>query len=232
MPRHARYVVPLVPLHIVHRGVNRERCFRDGADFRRYLEYLEEGSERAKCAVHAFVLMDNHVHLLATPTEAHGGGIFMKHVAQGYTQFFNARWKRSGPLWEGRFHSSLVDSETYLLRCHRYIEMNPVRAGMVRRPEWYPWSSHMVNAWGQASQLIALHPMVRALSPDPDERMRRYRAFFDVPGGSDGDDAIREAAQGSFAVGSTAFIERIEEILGRRVTRLRAARPRRTSAVR
>lgn len=221
----------MVPLHIVHRGVDRGRCFRDGADFLRYLEYLQEGSDRSRCAVHAFVLMSNHVHLLVTPTEALGGALFMKFVAQGYTQSFNTRWKRSGPLWEGRYHSSLVDSELYLLRCHRYIEMNPVRAGIVRRPEWYPWSSHMANAWGQPSRLLAIHPMVSAMAWDEEERRRAYRRLFDESS-TEADQAIREAAQGSFALGSGAFIARMEELLGRKVSRQRAGRPRRTNPVR
>jgi putative transposase len=145
MPRHARLRIGGLPLHVIQRGVNRCACFGDESDYGVYLALLEELSTRYECAMHAYVLMTNHVHLLVTPPEPDGASKLMKHLGQRYVQYFNRRHKRTGSLWEGRFRSSLIDSEGYLMRCHRYVEMNPVRAGMVQRPSDYRWSSHGSN---------------------------------------------------------------------------------------
>src|SRR5271165_6570053 len=142
MPRHARFMMAEQPVHVIQRGHNRDACFFDPADYRFYLEQLAALSAQTGCAVHAYCLMTNHVHLLLTPATASGCGALMKHLGQRYAQHVNRTYRRSGTLWEGRFRSCLTQSEHYLLACQRYVELNPVRAGMVRDPGDYAWSSH------------------------------------------------------------------------------------------
>jgi len=146
MPRRARLAVPGIPWHIIQRGNNREACFYDEMDYRYYLQALEEQADKYHCRIHAYVLMTNHVHLLLTPEETDSAALLMKHLGQRYVQYINRTYRRSGTLWEGRFKSCLAQDETYVLTCHRYIELNPVRANMVDHPRDYPWSSYRANA--------------------------------------------------------------------------------------
>src|SRR5262249_33323002 len=139
MPRIARPVLAGLPLHVVQRGINRQSCFFGDADYEGYLEYLGSLAPSFGCAVHAYCLMTNHVHLLLTPETQTACGLLMKNLGQRYVQTVNRRLDRSGTLWEGRFKSCLVPSESYVLACYRYIELNPVRAGMVCAPEQYRW---------------------------------------------------------------------------------------------
>lgn len=141
MPRRARLSLPGIPWHIIQRGNSRSVCFYDEEDCRRYLDELSELAPRFGCAVHAYVLMTNHVHLLLTPVREDSAALLMKHLGQHYVQYVNRVYRRSGTLWEGRFRSCLTQSEDYVLACYRYIELNPVRAGMVRHPGDYRWSS-------------------------------------------------------------------------------------------
>ena len=134
MPRRPRVVLPNVPLHLIQRGNNRQACFYADDDYRFYLEWLETYAREAGCAVHAYVLMTNHVHLLLTSSTAGGAGAMMKRLGQRYVQYVNRTYRRSGTLWEGRYRSSLVLEDDYLLACYRYIELNPVRAGIVEHP--------------------------------------------------------------------------------------------------
>ena len=216
MPRPPRPRIPDIPLHVVHRGVDRAACFRDTCDFLRYLALLEEWASERRCAVHAFVLMTNHVHLLITPSEREACSRLMKDVAQRYSQYCNRTWKRSGPLWDGRFKSSLVDTDSYLLACQRYIEMNPVRARMVKNPGEYPWSSYRTNAYGVPSTLISPHRVYRAMARDSAGCRAAYRALFSEPQDPAQLSAIREALHGAFPLGSKAFIESVERMTGRR----------------
>jgi len=154
MPRRARLTMAGVPWHIIQRGNNRTACFFDAQDYRYYLGTLQEQAERFQCKVHAYVLMTNHVHLLLTPEQEIGPSLLMKHLGQCYVQYINRSYRRSGTLWEGRFKSCLAQTESYVLACYRYIELNPVRAGMVTHPAEYPWSSNKINGQGEASDLI------------------------------------------------------------------------------
>ena len=146
MPRRARLRLAGYPVHIVHRGNNRAACFRDDTDYRVYLVLLCQHSQEFDCAVHAYVLMTNHVHMLVTPQRADGTSFMMKQVAQRYVHYFNKKYGRTGTLWDSRYKSSIVDERRYLLCCYRYIELNPVRAGMVQHPAEYVWSSYGCNA--------------------------------------------------------------------------------------
>lgn len=148
MARKPRFNLPGVPQHIVQRGNNRQPCFYAEADYCRYLEYLHEAAARNQAAIHAYVLMTNHVHLLATPANPFSITHMVQDLGRKYVRYINRTYGRTGTLWEGRYKASLVDGESYLLSCMRYIEMNPVRAGMVSNPAGYRWSSHQGNACG------------------------------------------------------------------------------------
>ena len=221
MPRRARLRFAGVPLHIIQRGNNRITCFFAEQDYRFYLCHLEELAQRFECGVHAYVLMTNHVHLLITPSETDSASLLMKHLGQRYVQYVNRVYQRSGTLWEGRFKSSLVQRQGYLLNCQRYIELNPVRAGMVPHPRDYPWSSYGANGDLRASALVTPHDGYVALGETPEQRAAEYRRLFQ----SELDEAalkeIRSAANGGFALGNQRFKDEISALLGRRVERLR-----------
>ena len=180
MARAARSVLVGLPLHVVQRGINRHRCFFSDVDYATYLRYLQLFSARFGCLVHAFCLMTNHVHLLMTPQTADACARLMKHLGQCYVQCINKRLSRTGTLWEGRFRSCLVRSDSYILACYRYIELNPVRAGMVAAPGQYRWSSYAVNARGKASDLINLHPAYEALGLDAARRASAYQGLCET----------------------------------------------------
>lgn len=152
-------------MHIVQRGNNRMACFEADADRLVYLSMLRDLSALTHCAIHAYCLMTNHVHLLLTPDAEDGPSLLMRDLARCYASYFNRRHERTGTLWEGRFRSCLVDSARYVLGCYRYIEMNPVRAGMVGSPDAYAWSSHRANAGGSRNALLSHHPEYAALTP-------------------------------------------------------------------
>jgi putative transposase len=216
-----------VPLHIIQRGNNRGRCFARERDYRLYLALLEELCPKFECRVHAYVLMTNHVHLLVTPEIATSASNVMKHLGQRYVQYVNRTEGRSGSLWEGRFRSSIVDTDAYLLRCHRYIECNPVRAGMVVDPADYPWSSYRANALGEPNALITPHARYVGLAETTVERRARYLRLFEGEMTNAELARIRDAANGGFALGSPRFIEEMGRLLGRRAGRSREPVPAR-----
>lgn len=146
---------------MVRRGNNRQPIFFEEADNLAYLAWLNESAERYDCAIHAYVLMTNHVHLLLTPKDAQSVSRMMQYLGRRFVPYINHRYGRSGTLWEGRFKSSLVQSEAYLLACARNIELNPVRAAMVARPAEYRWSSHRANAGGNTDALLRPHETYR-----------------------------------------------------------------------
>lgn len=157
MPRRARLAIAGVPWHIIQRGNNRSACFYAEDDYRVYFDTLLEQSVRWRCAIHAYVLMTNHVHLLLTPETCDGPAGLMKNLGQRYVQYVNRTYRRTGTLWEGRYRSCLAQSGNYVLTCSRYIELNPVRAAMVRDPAAYRWSSYRTNAMGHHSSLLQPH---------------------------------------------------------------------------
>lgn len=177
MARPPRLVLPGVALHVVQRGNNRQQCFIEDSDYLVYLHQLRQSSARAGCAVHAYCLMTNHVHLLLTPASSLACGDLMRDLGRRYVRYFNDRHRRTGTLWEGRFRSCLVDSAAYVLACYRYIELNPLRAGMVARPAAYKWSSYASNAGERVDPLIVPHAEFLGLSEDPASRHRAYREF-------------------------------------------------------
>jgi putative transposase len=219
MPRRARLALPDVPLHITQRGNNRCDCFVDDDDRQLYLDLLREHAGAQEVAVHAYVLMTNHVHLLVTPRSAGAIGFAMRHVNQRYAQYFNRRHGRTGTLWESRPYSCLVEAEAYLLTCFRYIENNPVRAGMVEKPEDYRWSSHRANAFGARDPLLSAHPLITALGRTPQERIREYRELFRTDDRSGAADQLRAMTVGGLALGQESFVKKVATTLGRQTVR-------------
>ena len=179
MPRPHRLVLPEIPLHIIQRGHNRQRCFAADADFQAYLRLLRQHS--TPCALHAYVLMSNHVHLLLTVIDLGLLASMMKSIAQAYAQYFNYYYRSSGAVWEGRYKTCMVQTENYFLECQRYIELNPVRAGMVKFPGNYRWSSYRCNADGRGDGMVTPHPLYQRLGGTQGERRQAYQRLFDEP---------------------------------------------------
>lgn len=225
MPRRARLSVAGIPWHIIQRGNNRSVCFHAEEDYRRYLDDLAEQAKRFGCAIHAYVLMTNHVHLLLTPEKADSAALMMKHLGQRYVQYINRTYRRSGTLWEGRFRSCLTQSEDYVLACYRYIELNPVRAGMVRHPRDYRWSSFHANGDGRRDALITPDEQYLRLAHHEEARREAYRALFKAHMEPGLIDSIRSATNGNTVLGNERFAKEIARMLKRRVTRGKAGRP-------
>ena len=230
MPRKPRFRVTGLPQHIIQRGNNRQSCFLDDTDRRKYLADLEKALHRHDVELHAWVLMSNHAHLLATPRIDHALSRMMQTLGRRYVRWFNDRHERSGTLWEGRYRASLVESEGYLLSCMRYIELNPVRAGMVRHPGDYRWSSYAANARGAADPLVMPHPVYLALRGTTPERLSAYRRLCDRAIGKDDLTAIREAANSGTALGNEAFKDWIEAVIPCQARKQKTGRPHRKRA--
>ncbi|MEO5694899.1 MAG: transposase [Usitatibacter sp.] len=177
MSRLPRHFVPGLPAHLVHRGNNRGEIFRCESDFLFFRHCLQDRA-RFGVTIHSYVFMPNHYHLLATPLFEDSLSKFIQSVARRYVGYFNSRYLRSGTLWEGRYHASLIRDDRYLLACHRYIDMNPVRAGLTPRPGDYPWSSHRHYAGGEPDSLIESHPLIGSLSLDETRRQASYLRLF------------------------------------------------------
>ena len=210
MPRRARMYIPELPYHIVQRGNNREPCFIEPENYHFYLELWKTLSKRYGVSIHAYCLMTNHIHFLVTPESETSISTTMKVVGSRYAQYINLKYKRTGTLWEGRHRSSLVQTEKYFLTCMRYIELNPVRAGMVLRPEEYKWSSYGVNAWGDKSWLT-FHDEYLRLGKVKSECHHAYRELFKHQLSEADLHIIRKASHYCQPVGGDRFKEFIEK---------------------
>lgn len=224
MARQPRFCPPGLPQHVIQRGNNRQVCFNADEDMAAYAHWLHDSAVRYRVAIHAWVFMTNHVHLLLTPETANGLSCLMQSLGRQYVRRYNKTYRRSGTLWEGRFKSCLVQTEVYLLQCQRYIELNPVRAGMVQDPSEYPWFSYRCHALGMESRLLTPHAEYLRLGQTAAERQVVYRDLFrhhlDEAALTD----IRESANCGLAFGSERFKDEIEANLNRRVRRLPAGR--------
>jgi putative transposase len=230
MPRLPRLSVPSYPQHITQRGNNRQPSFLAADDYRFYLTCLGEALSKYRVQLHAYVLMTNHVHLLMTPSDAAGAGHVMQSVGRRYVQRFNQRYGRSGTLWEGRYHSSLVQDQHYLLSCHGYIELNPVRAGMVDKPDNYPWSSYAANALGSPDPLLTPHLEYLGLGRSDSERRTAYRQMVGTFVPNELLETIRDCTNGNRVFGSDVFQAEIEARLARPIRRRRNRSRQRLSA--
>lgn len=218
MPRKPRLSLPGQPQHVIQRGNNRQATFLVDEDYRLFIEMLLLAADQHDCQIHAYVLMTNHVHLLATPTTADGVGKMMQSLGRRYVQYFNLRNARTGTLWEGRYRATLVDTEQYLFACMRYIELNPVRAGLVNRPGEYRWSSFRCNAFGALDKLVTHHPQYLSLASAATARQRAYRAMFDGQIEDASADEIRRATNSAWVLGGVEFAETVVSRLNRQVT--------------
>lgn len=216
MPRRPRIHLDNVPLHIVQRGHNREPCFFAEEDYHAYLHWLGEALTKERCALHAYALMTNHVHLLLTPAKAEGIPKLIIALGRRYVQYINKTYKRTGTLWDSRYKSSLIQAETYLLSCQRYIELNPVRAAMVDDPAHYRWTSYRTNGLGQHSAILTPHSLYMALGEDEEARKKAYRALFRAQLDKAAVDDIRLALNQSQPLGNERFYARIEKLTGQR----------------
>ena len=225
MPRRARISVPGIPWHIIQRGNNRSACFYAEADYQCYLYTLGEQAQKYSCAIHAYVMMTNHVHLLCTPQHEDSAAQLMKNLGQRYVQYINRTYRRSGTLWEGRFKSCLAQSEAYVMTCYRYIELNPVRAHLIHHPRDYPWSSYRANAEGSQDPVLTPHSLYLRLGQNKAQREAAYRGLFEADLDPDQITAIRSATNGNYALGDGRFQEEIEKMLKRRVVPGKSGRP-------
>ena len=211
MPRRPRIHLDGVPLHIVQRGHNRQPCFFAEEDYHTYIHWLNEALKKAPCDLHAYVLMTNHIHLLLTPGDAKVVPQLIIALGRRYVQYINTTYRRTGTLWDSRYKSSLIQADTYLLSCMRYIELNPVRANMVDDP-----ASYRSNALGQSSSILTPHPLHLALGSTAEDRHSAYRAMFRTQLDNEAITDIRLALNQSQPLGNQRFYRHIEQMTGQR----------------
>jgi putative transposase len=211
--RWPRLIAPGLPIHLTQRGHNRDRTFLDEHDFACYRELLIHTSRRHGCEIHAYALMSNHIHLLLTPSEAGSVAGLMRSMGSRFVRYWNTRHRRSGTLWNGRFNSAIVSTDRYFLLCSRYIDMNPVKAGLVRDPWDYEWSSCRALAHGASDDVLTPHAVYGALGTTAAQRQSAYAAFCAQHLPERGISDIREATRTGTAVGSSHFLDRLETCL-------------------
>ncbi len=225
MPRLPRLEIPGIPLHVTQRGVNRCAIFLDDDDRHHYRRVLREATRRHAVAIHAFVLMDNHVHLLLSAERAGAISQALRRAGQTYVQSFNQRHGRVGTLWQGRFKSCLVDTDAYALRVIRYIELNPVRAAMVARPGDYLWSSARTHLGATQDPLVVPHPVYLGLGKSRDVRATAWRDWLHAPLDPDETTRIRAYMAQERALGEPRFQAMVEKALNRPATVRPRGRP-------
>jgi len=226
MARLARFYIKNQPQHIIQRGNNRIDIFHHKEDYSFYLECLSKAAKEHTLKIHAYVLMTNHVHLIASPLDETSIPKTLQSLGRRYVQYFNYRYERTGTLWEGRYKATLIDSEQYLFTCMRYIELNPVRAtNMVKHPRDYPWSSYHANSSNINNPIITPHKLYQALGNDSQSRHKAYRLLFKTQLNNSEITNIREATNKAWVLGSDKFKNRIKRLSDRRTTPLPKGRP-------
>jgi len=225
MPRQPRYFIPDIPQHVIQRGVDHQAVFFESGDYELYLHSLDTAARRYECQIHAYVLMTNHTHLLVTPGCERSVPLVMQAMGRSYVQALNKKYNRTGTLWQGRYKASLVQDDRYLLTCHKYIELNPVRAGLVPAPGDYPYSSFAHNAHGSSDGLLTPHNTYESLAQTAEERWAAYRGLFSDSVASDMLSTIRDATNACLVLGDDRFKDQIEAMLGRSVRPGRSGRP-------
>ncbi len=227
MPRKPRFFLPDILAHIVQRGHSREPAFFEDNDYHAYLGWLAEAATRYECAVHAYVLMTNYIHILATPKDKHGISLMIQYIGRRYVPYINASYGTSGTIWEGRYKASLIHDEQYLLTCMRYIELNPIRADMTKSPGHYRWSSYRSNAQGKEDKLLTAHPLHLSLGKTNASRLEGYKALFKSHIDEEDLKDIRAAWQTGTSLGNDYFKENIERKLNGKVGQARRGWPKR-----
>ena len=224
MPRRSRHCPPGLPVHVVQRGNNRQVCFTSDSDLKAYACWLREAAKEYGVAIHAWVFMTNHVHLLMTPSSSYAISSCMQHLGRYYVRYFNYRYQRTGTLFEGRFKSNVVQNQEYLLGCQRYIELNPVRAGLVFDPVDDSWSSYRVHAFGHGSRMWQPHAEYLALGEDTSTRLSVYRELFAGKLDEDIITKIRYALNTGLVLGNGKFRREVEQLTGQRQHLLKRGR--------
>lgn len=222
MARSARLIVPCFPHHVFQQGNNRQKVFRDDEDYISYLEWLKEAARLYRVDVHAYALLDNGVHLLVTPVDESGLARMMQWIGRHYVPYFNKKYQRSGTLWEGRFRTSIVE-EDWLIRCSRFMEMQPVACGLAARPEDYVWSSYRHHIGISPSPVIRDHAVYWNLGNTPFAREMAYKAFFEQFNVEDR--KLDEILKKGWPLGSDAFIKRLENVTKRQFRMGKRGRP-------
>lgn len=226
MARLPRLIVPGQPHHVIQRGAGQQPIFLDTDDYLMFLRYLKKGARQFKVAIHAYVLMSNHLHLLASPADATGLARTMQWIGRYYVPYFNVKYARTGTLWQGRYKTAVIDSERYFLLCSRYIELNPVRAGIVAAPGDFRWSSYRHHVGLAHDPLITEHPLYWALGNTPFAREAVYQHLVDQTVSAQDATALTEATLKGWAIGSESFKKALEKDVRQRVTPVKAGRPR------
>ena len=214
MPRRKRFCPAGLPVHVIQRGNNRQLCFTSDSDFAAYANWLYEGANKFRVDINAWVFMANHVHLLLTPSSDNSISKLMQFIGRLYVRYFNYRYARSGTLFEGRFRASLIQEDEFFLTCMRYIELNPVRAGMVNDPAEYKWSSFRAHGLGKNIRMWSPHPIYLALGQDSDSRSKRYRELTKTPVNTDVVAKIRHCANSGLVLGTEKFRQQFRNITG------------------
>ena len=225
MARQPRLTVAAYPHHVIQRGNDRQAIVRDDADRTRLLALWQEHAQTFKVAIHAYVVMDNHFHLLVTPETDEGLPLMMQAVGRAYVRYFNLRHQRTGTLWEGRYRSNLIESERYLLACMVYIDLNPVRAGMVDQPADFKWSSYR-HCIGQVSdKLVTPHALFWGLGNTPFAREAAYAELVQAGFAQSEKEQLTQSALSGWALGSADFVSALQQSTMRRLLPGKAGRP-------
>ncbi len=225
MSRLPRLTLPGHPHHVIQRGNNRQSIFAAVGDYQMMLDLLDENARKFGVAIHAYVLMGNHFHLLATPQTADALPQMMQSVGRRYVRYFNDRQKRSGTLWEGRYRSTLIQAERYLLACMAYIDLNPVRAGMVELAGDYAWSSHAHYIGLRIDKLVTPHPLFWDLGNTPFAREAAYAEMVQAGVSVTQQAALTDSALRGWALGEPDFLNDLQKLTQRRVSKNAAGRP-------
>ena len=225
MARLPRLTVPGYPHHLIQRGNNRQAIFAATADYETLQSMLDDNARKFEVELHAYVLMTNHFHLLATPATAVGLPLLMQAVGRRYVRYFNQRQGRSGTLWEGRYRSTLIQADRYLLACMVYMDLNPVRAGIAQTAKDYPWSSHGHYVGLRDDKLVTPHPLWWSLGNTPFAREAAYAELVVAGIGTKQQRALTDSALQGWALGEADYVEELQQRTSRRVAKARAGRP-------
>jgi putative transposase len=227
MARLPRLSLPGYPQHIIQRGNNRQAISTCTADREILLTLIDENARKFAVAIHAYVLMDNHFHLLATPESADGVPQLMQATGRRYVRYFNDSQGRTGTLWEGRYRSTVIQAERHLLACMASIDLNPVRHGLVAQARDYPWSSHGHYAGLRTDRLVTPHPQYWALGNTPFAREAAYAQLVCDGVPPEQQQALTQSALSGWALGDSAFVAELQAQTPRRVSKVAAGRPTR-----
>jgi putative transposase len=225
MARQSRLILPHEPHHVLHRGNDNVLIFRDDEDYARLLGWLKEAARYYKVAIHAYALLPTHLHLLATPSDESGLALMMQKLGRLYVPWFNQKYGRSGTLFQGRFRTSLVETDKYLLACSRFVELAPVRAQLAAEARDYPWSSYRHHAGMQADAAVSDHSLYWALGNTPFQREARYTEYVDQGMPDEELKRIEQAIAKSWPVATDAFKLDLERKTQRRILPAKRGRP-------